>query len=188
MTSLRFSHFALALATALAPHSAPAAEDLRVTVIVPAVQPRPQPSDYAFYRDHLVAYEGYRTRPYRDGDGWSVGIGHSLTQHREAAIWTRPYTAAEIEALYARDISWTLDACRRGVAHFDDLPPAVRQVCVGVAFTVGRTGFDHFVSFRLALSYRAYDAAAVELNRSRWADQVSPARHNSYIRILKAAR
>lgn len=129
---------------------------------------------------HLVAYEGYRERPYRDGSGWSVGVGHSLTANRERAVWSRPYTHGEIVGLFHRDLSWAVDACRAGVARFDELPEAAQLVALGVAWTVGRTGFAGMQSFRACLSRRDFTGASRALGRSRWHTQVGPIRAQAY--------
>lgn len=134
-------------------------------------------------RAYLIRYEGYRLTPYRDGNHWAVGVGHSLTAHRQAV---RAYSRVEVERFLWTDLSWSLDACRRGVRDFDDLPHEVQLLCVGVAFTVGRTGFERFRQFRLALSHRAYNAAAHELRWSKWFTQVSAARANAAVRVLLA--
>lgn len=134
-------------------------------------------------RAELVKWEGYRLVPYRDGAHWSVGIGHNLTVNRQPA---RRYSPAEVERFFLADVSWALDACRKGISDFDDLPEQVQLVCISVAFGVGRTGFDRFRNFRLAMSYRAYDSAASELRLSKWATQVSPARRDHHIRVLRS--
>lgn len=137
-------------------------------------------------RREMTRWEGYRDRPYRDGPGWSVGIGHSLTAHAERGIWKRPYTAAEIERLYVRDYCVAIDTARRCVRDFDGLPADVQMVVVSVIWTVGRTGFERFTSFRLALGMRAYNAAAHQLWYSVWATQVSAARRDHHFRVLRS--
>lgn len=132
-------------------------------------------------RQEMVRWEGYRLSPYRDGSGYAVGIGHNLTAHGEEV---RTYTAAEVEAFFKSDIQWAIAACRNGIDNFDDLPDDVQIVCISVAFTVGRTGFQRFKDFRLAMSYRAYNAAATELRLSKWAAQVSPSRRDHHIDVL----
>lgn len=156
---------------------------LTVRVAVPQVL-----TDYTTYVPALVHWEGRRNRPYRDGEGWSVGVGHSLTMNRESAIWSRPYTELEVERMLVADLSWALDAARKGVDDFDSLPIEVRRITVGIAFTVGRTGFERFVDLRRSLSRRAFDAAATSLLFSRWRTQVSRERYLAYRAVLRAAR
>lgn len=134
-------------------------------------------------RAHLTQWEGYSLVPYRDGvNSWSVGVGHSLSANCEPV--KARYSPAEVESLLLRDIAWSLDACRQGIRAFDELPERVQLVAIGVAFGVGRTGFDRFRSFRLGLSMRAFNGAAHELATSRWATQVSPQRRQHYVQTL----
>ncbi len=143
------------------------------------------PVSVASIRSHLVEHEGYRLLPYRDGpNGYSVGIGHSLTANAEP-IKPR-YTAAEVERYLMADVSWSIDACRAGITGFDDLPHQIQLVAIGVAFTTGRAGFQRFTGFRRALSWRAYDLAANQLGNSRWHAQVSARRANTYIATLRS--
>lgn len=132
-------------------------------------------------RDYLVRWEGYRLTPYKDRGHWSVGVGHNLTVNREPV---RRYSAAEVETLLWRDVSWALDVCRAGVTDFDDLPHDVQLVCIGLAFGVGRVGFMRFTNLRRALSWRAYHAASQELGLSKWYTQVSPARARAARQVL----
>ena len=173
----------LAIGSAITPLSAAAP----ITFTVRSTAPATTGLTLDQIRAHLVQWEGYRTQPYRDGPGWSVGIGHSLTQHGEQGIWHRPYTSVEIERLFRRDVAWSLDACRQGIEDFDALPIDVQLVAIGVCWGVGRTGFERFRGFRLALSYRAYDSAATELRLSRWAGQVGPNRTRAYVQTLRQA-
>lgn len=146
---------------------------------------RAVPVTYSEARTYLVQWEGYKTTPYRDGPAghYSVGIGHSLTANGE--VPRARYSPTQIERYFAADLSWALDACRAGVRRFDDLPKDIQLVALSVAFTTGRTGFHRFTNFRRALSWRAYDAAAVELADSKWRTQVSVSRFNHCVRVLR---
>lgn len=136
---------------------------------------------------HLVEHEGYKTRPYRDGSGWSVGIGHNLTANRERILRERPYTHDEIVNLFRRDLVWALDAVRTGIEGYDALPEDIQLVALGVAWTVGRTGFLRMTSFRGALSRRNYVEAGRALVRARWSGQVGSNRVRRYLDALNGA-
>lgn len=132
----------------------------------------------------MVKWEGNKTTPYRDAGGWSVGVGHNLTAHGQPV--KSAYTRAEVYQLFLHDLAVSLEAARAGVRDFDDLPQDVQLVVLGVIWGVGPTGFTRFHSFRLALSYRAYSSATTELASSKWARQVSAARYNVAIRVLRS--
>ena len=141
----------------------------------------------AAVRESLIKWEGYRLTPYRDPSGRAVcvGVGHSLTAHREP-VRVR-YTAREVEKMLLRDIATALDTCRAAVDRFDDLPDDVQLVCLNLAFSCGRSGFMRFVNLRLALRYRAYELAASELGLSLWyRQQASPERARWAYGVLKA--
>lgn len=140
------------------------------------------PVSYHRIRGHLIEWEGYHTSPYRDGSDWSVGVGHNLTANGQKV--RKSYSRTEIEQFLIADISWALDVCRAGVRDFDDLPESAQLVAIGVAFTVGRTGFMRLHGFRTALSYRSFNAAGHELNSLKWAKQVSPNRRKQYVMTL----
>lgn len=138
----------------------------------------------ATVRAHLIEHEGYRLTPYRDGPGYSVGIGHSLSANGERV--KQRYTRAEVERLFLRDYAWALDSVRKGIRDFDDLPERAQLVALGVAWTTGRVGFERFIDFCRCLGYRAFDSAAIELRLSKWATQVSPKRVAAYVQILRS--
>lgn len=131
---------------------------------------------------YLKRWEGYSTTVYRDGPGYSVGVGHYLGSSRPRRL---TYSHAEIRQLFYRDLAIALAACERGVEGFSALPRQVQLVTLGVAWSVGPTGFMRFKEFRRALNWRAYEGAATELADSKWARQVGAARYNHAIGVLK---
>ncbi len=133
----------------------------------------------------LTRWEGHRLVSYKDGvHGWAVGIGHSLTQHGEPV--RRLYTATEVRAFFYHDLAVALDTCRAGIDDFDSLPEEVRLVALNVAWGVGPSGFMAFKDLRRSLSRRAWTAATMSLYLSQWFHQVSPARANWAIAVLRA--
>lgn len=127
------------------------------------------------YRVNLVRFEGVRTKPYRDkGGGWTVGVGHSLTAHRDRV---KPrYTLDEIRDFYDRDLAAALRAARELVAGFDELPEPARELTVHLIWTCGPTGFARFKDLRFCLSHRMWNSARVQLLNSRWINQVQRSR------------
>lgn len=130
----------------------------------------------------MVRWEGYRTVPYKDGDGWSVGVGHALIMHGEPV--KRTYSRAEVYQFFIHDYAVSLEACRNGIRDFDDLPEAAKLVTLNLVWGVGPTGFRRFKDFRFALSHRMWNTSANELGLSRWFHQISPDRANWCLRTL----
>lgn len=141
------------------------------------------PPEHHFYRANLVRFEGIKSKPYRDaGNGWTVGIGHSITANHEA-IKPR-YTDEEIDAFYHRDLANALRAARLLVVDFDTLPNPAKEVVIHLIFQCGPTGFSRFKNLRFALSRRAFNASAAELWDSRWFRQTPAPRANWALRSL----
>lgn len=132
----------------------------------------------------MTRWEGHKLRPYRDADGWSVGVGHALTRHGEPV--KRLYSRAEVYQLFLHDLAVSLEICRSGVRGFDDLPTEVQLVCVNLAWTCGPAGFMAFRDLRFSLSHRAYDAATTALYLSQWYRTQPAARANWAIHVLRS--
>ncbi len=132
---------------------------------------------------HLKQWEGYSQTVYRDGPGYSVGLGHYLGRKPSK----RTYSNTEIQAFFAQDYQIALKACRLNVTNFDSLPTNIQLVALGIAFQCGPAGFRRFERFRAALGQRNYRLASNELINSRWYNQVSPARRQHYIKTLTSS-
>lgn len=136
------------------------------------------------YKREMIKWEGIKFAPYADGKCFTSGIGHNLNAHREKL---KPrYSTLEVDRWFYKDLSLALDAANAGIRDFDDLPDEVQLMVIGLIWTVGPTGFKRFINLRRALSWRAYEAAAIELLDSKWATQVSPARVRHYRHILQS--
>lgn len=155
---------------------------LSLVSVTPAADFLPE---HHFYRANLVRFEGIKSKPYRDaGNGWTVGIGHSITANHEE-IKPR-YTDEEIDAFYHRDLTNALRAARLLIEDFDTLPNPAKEVVIHLIFQTGPTGFSRFKNLRFALSRRAYNAAAAELWDSKWFRQTPAARANWALRNLQS--
>ncbi len=134
-------------------------------------------------RSYLTQWEGRTNTVVIHPSGErTVGIGHNVAFDK---VVKPRYTDAEVEALFVRDFVLAMGACRRGVKGFDALPLDVRLVVVSLAYTVGPTGFQRFQRFRLALGNRHYEDAERELRTSKWATQVSRARRDQSLEVLR---
>jgi lysozyme len=131
------------------------------------------------YRREVQKYEGYSEIPYKDGSCYAVGLGHRIYGEIK-----RSYTTAEIDDFFDADLQRLVRVCRYGVYSFDTLPADIKQVCVGLAWTVGEQGFVDFQKFREAVSRRNYRQAAIELRGSKWYSQVGLKRSTNYINTL----
>lgn len=136
------------------------------------------------YKREMIRWEGLRFVPYVDGKNFTSGIGHNLNAHREKL---KPrYSTFEVDRWFYRDLAFAIGAANAGIRDFDSLPDEVQLLVIGLVWTVGPTGFKRFINLRRALSWRAYEAASIELLDSKWAIQVSPARVKYYRLILQS--
>lgn len=149
------------------------------------------------FRLYITGWEGCTSRPvyhhasrYTRGET-TVGIGHNVQWSMDLVGGYSPhrqYTPREITLLYDADYARAIGACRVQIARFDSLPQTARWVCLSLVWTCGPTGFSRWSSFQLALSHHMYSIAAVELEASRWAHQVSADRLTDHWQRLSSLR
>lgn len=155
-----------------------------LTAVIALAVPR-----FSSVRQSLEHWEGVRYVPYADPARPShmiVGIGRNLTSNNQGVRLNRRYSPAEVYAFYDADFRAAVNTARAGIVNFDGLENEVKQVVINLVWTVGPSGFKSFVKFRKALSNRHYHAAARELVDSRWARQVSRARVEWSVGVLKS--
>ncbi len=145
-----------------------------------AAQAAPGTGDYYI---ELLRWEGYRLKPYRDGAGHTVGVGHNLGTRTPKPA----YTHKEVQEFFQLDLAEALAAAHRNVGGFMGLPDEVQQVVIGLIWTCGPAGFRKWERLRAALGRRDYPRAAAELLDSKWAGQVPPARLAAYYAALYKA-
>ncbi len=136
------------------------------------------------YRTYLRTWEGETYAPVHKAREVTVGIGHNLLANHQTV---QPfYTQHEVDTFFVHDLAVALEAARRGVVGFDQLPKDARLVVIDVIWTCGPTGFMRFKAFRHSMSDRFYRGAAVELIDSVWFKEEPAARVNDHLRRLRA--
>jgi lysozyme len=131
------------------------------------------------YRAHLIEFEGYRNKPYKDSGGYSVGIGH----YSRKPFPKNYYSNKEIEILFRGDLLRALSLAKETFPSFNEQPDQIKLILVSMSFNLNN-GIKDFVKFRAAIERRDYNRAAIELRNSKWARQVK-GRAAKYIKILK---
>jgi lysozyme len=115
--------------------------------------------------NQLIDDEALRTKPYRDSLGiLTIGVGRNL-EHKGLS-------RAECLYLLDNDITDALGDCREVVARFDDLDPVRQEVLANMALNLGRARLKGFARMLAAVARRDFEAAAVEMLDSKWAQQV----------------
>ncbi|GJD58414.1 lysozyme [Methylobacterium dankookense] len=88
----------------------------------------------------LIAREGRRLNAYRDTAGiWTIGIGHTSAAGPPAVRRGLSITAAECDAIFARDVEAYAAAVRAALAVA--LPPHSFDALVSVCFNIGPAAF-----------------------------------------------
>lgn len=143
--------------------------------------------NFVDYRDFVAKYEGYKNVPYAEKNTMVVGIGHSLTAHKN--IIKNKYTDEEINKFFESDLTDALNCAQKNIDGFNRLPSNVRLVVVCLIFNVGPTGFSKFHNFIAALDEGDFQIAAVFLDESKWHEQVSYSKYEDfYYMILNSRR
>jgi len=106
----------------------------------------------------ITHHEGFRSKPYKDTYGLSIGYGTSLTHgisKEEALILLNYRTIALNRKLMTR-------------AWFRNLPTMKQAIVLDLAYNVGITGVLKFKDMITALSRHDYHLAALAMKDSIW--------------------
>lgn len=134
----------------------------------------------------LERHEGFSPKIYRDSKKiLSIGIGFNLERGNAADLLRAAGLDAEAvmsgRRLITRDEAWKLanadlktaiaDA-RRLFKNFDSLPKGVQEVLVNMSFNLGGPKLAGFKKMRAAVEAGDWEAAAAEMEDSKWRGQV----------------
>lgn len=127
----------------------------------------------------LEREEGRRAKPYKCSEGFlSVGIGHNLE--------TKGLPNHIIDALFEHD--WQeAEAGAEGLPGYRAADDVRRGVLVRMVFQLGLGGVLKFKNMLAHFAASAYEAAADEMLRSKWATQ-TPARAQREAEIMRTGR
>lgn len=123
--------------------------------------------DLPALRHELIRYEGFSTKVYLDTLGnKTVGIGHC---DNKMVVGTE-YHKDIIEGLYINDVKNALAVCMK-IEHFAEVDDFRQRLLVNLAFNMGNKllQFKKMIRALLAHDFRG---ASIELENSRWHDQV----------------
>lgn len=146
----------------------------------------PHAKEYDALWDHIELHEGRRARAYVDTAGHpSVGVGFNLDRadaasrlsalgHELARVRAGDVTLRdeEIDELFEPDLATAIAGAHRLVPSFDSLSARRQHACVDLTFNLGVSGFARFTKTLAAIDAGDFEAAARELEASRWFSQV----------------
>ncbi len=140
-------------------------------------------------RDELADDEGRRGKVYDDATGRlivpgshvighpSIGVGRALDVHG--------LDDTEIDFLFTADVYATERELGK-LVWWQRLTPVRQGVIVNMAFNMGVGGLLGFRHMIAAIERGDYEAAALEMLRSRWAQQVQASRRDRLIAQMRS--
>jgi lysozyme len=120
--------------------------------------------DESILEQHIIWAEAERLQMYKDSVGiWTIGVGHNIQE--------KGISRAVSRMILKEDINETLEECR-GLPYWDTLDPVRRIAVADMVFNLGLSRFLKFKNFNAALTAKDYVLASVEMQESKWWDQV----------------
>jgi lysozyme len=117
------------------------------------------------FAELLKVHEGVRHFPYQDTTGhWSIGVGRNLTD--------RGITLATIDQMLCEDIQLTRTELDKIYPEWEELSENRQLVLASMVYNLGAPTFLTFNRFWARLREGNMEAAADELEDSRWFRQV----------------
>lgn len=137
---------------------------------------------FEFVKDH----EGYRPHVYKDSLGIpTIGIGFNLTRpdakniaqqaganYQNILLGKEDLTDEQIKEIFKITIGIAYKDAKQWIPNFDGLPKNIKLAVLDLSFNMGYTRLSKFVKTRENILAKNYEAAARELQNSKWATQV----------------
>ena len=128
----------------------------------------------------IKAHEGLKLFPYLDTEKkWTIGFGRNLS---DCGI-----SNDEALMLLEDDIK----KCEIELSHFlwfTHLDTVRQEVLIELNFNIGLMSLLKFIQMINSIQAKDYDAAAMHLLNSKWAQQVGPTRANNMAERLKTGQ
>lgn len=145
----------------------------------------------------LILHEGLKLEPYVDTEGnQTIGVGYNVTgrgwdflEHVIKRKVTEPVRITQVEALAVlrADLDRAEQAVRVYLPEYDGLNEVRQRVCLDMAFNMAMRalGFQKAIA---AIKAKDWSAAAKELYRSKWAEQVGDGPGGKFDRADRLAK
>ena len=128
-------------------------------------------------KEMIKRHEGYSSKPYRCPAGkLTIGYGRNLD---EVGIY-----ADEAELMLENDIRRAVQALMQIFPDFISFPPRKQEALVDLMYNIGVGSFLTFKKMIAAIKAKDWNAAANELQDSKYCGQV-PSRCKELVHILK---
>ena len=143
--------------------------------------------DIEQFRDELKRDEGVKNEVYLDHLGLpTCGIGHLITEwdtEYNTEVGT-PVAEERVNELFEKDLSVTINECKLIYQDFDVLPVKVQHIVANMMFNMGRPRLSRFHKMKKAVDNRDWHEAALQMQDSRWYNQV-PNRADRLVQEMK---
>ena len=131
-------------------------------------------------------WEGKQNHVYIDTNGHpTIGIGFNLDRanakdtlesinvnYTDVRSGKVDLTDAQVEQLFQQDMQQAINEAQELISNFDQLPPDRQMVVIDLIFNMGSGTFSEFKETINAIEANNWEKAAVEMQDSRWFDQV----------------
>lgn len=141
--------------------------------------------DHTALFKQIADHEGIEKRAYRDGDGYSIGIGFNLTDKdnlrflqmkgvdiRGLLKGEKELTDKSITNLYKFSLNKAYNDAKSIFKNFDSLPEEAQMVLLDMSFNLGGPRLKKFEKMIAAVNKKDFQKAADEMKNSKWYDQV----------------
>jgi len=123
-------------------------------------------------KNMIKRHEGYRPKPYRDADGYSVGYGHWLGKTLTPEM-NREYSKQEVEQLFEKDFAEHAQAAT-GIPGFNKLDSSGKGALIDMTFNMGKAWYKEWPNLRKSLEAGNAQGVIKSLENSKWYRQVYP--------------
>lgn len=156
-----------------APTKAPSATKTEKGPEIPKATSIPSGGGDKFAMDMIKRHEGFKLNPYKDTKGlWTVGVGHLIGDGKSLPdSWNRKFSEDEVNNLFAQDYKEHKEGAKK-TPGFGQLNDKGQAALTDLAFNMGPSWYKGWPNFTKALGAGDTNAAAGELENSKWYKQV----------------
>ena len=126
-------------------------------------------------RKELSVDEGCVMEIYKDHLGLNTcGVGHLIKEgdpEYDMEVGD-PVSEERVAELFEKDIAWTITDCKKLLPDYDNYPLQIRLIVANMCYNLGKPRLSGFKRLLSAIEDRNWQAAAAEMEDSRWSKQL----------------
>lgn len=129
--------------------------------------------NYARLESRVCLDEGYKSMPYLDTVGVpTIGYGTTAILGEPVTMDHPAITESVARQILRQDLYAACMDAQSLIGRFDDLDQVRQEVMANMAYNLGKTRLSGFIKLLAALNNLDYEAAAREMESSKWYEQV----------------